>query len=63
MILFCSAAAVQETVQCQFVSEFALVMTVNVALFSLGNTILVRKVSVFVPNVPCAVTDLHNSDL
>ena len=37
MILFCSGAAVQKTVQCQFVSEFALVKTVNVLLCSVGN--------------------------
>ena len=37
MILFCSGAAVQETVQCQLVSEFVLVKTVNVLLFSVGN--------------------------
>ena len=33
-----SAAAEQETVVCQFVSEFALVKGVNVPLCSLGNT-------------------------
>jgi hypothetical protein len=38
MILFCSGAAVQETVQCQFMSEFALVKTVNVLLCGLVNT-------------------------
>jgi len=45
MILFCSAASVQETVHCQFMSEFALVKTVKVSLFSLGNTRIGQKVS------------------
>ena len=45
MILVCSLAAVQKTVQCQFVSEFALVKTVNVLLCSLGNTRPGKKVS------------------
>ena len=45
MILFCSGAAVQETVQCQFVSQFAAVKTVNVLLFILGNTRPGQKVS------------------
>jgi hypothetical protein len=45
MILFCSAAAVQETVQCQFVSEFARVKTANVPLFVVGITRTGHKVS------------------
>jgi hypothetical protein len=45
MILFCSAASAQETVQCQFVSEFVPVKTVNVWLCIVGNTRTGQKVS------------------
>jgi hypothetical protein len=45
MILDCSAASAQETVQCQFVSEFVPVKTANVLLCIVENTRPGQKVS------------------
>ena len=45
MILLCSGPSAQETVQCQFMSEFAPVLTVKMPLCSLGITRPGQKIS------------------